>query len=59
MHSYKRSHFPGLESDTIPNENTYMQLNLSNEDMMKLKNSGDPTGFKPMTSATPVQCSNN
>ena len=23
-----------------------------------LKNSGDSTGFEPMTSATPVQCSN-
>ena len=27
----------------------------SNEDM---KNSGDSTGFEPMTSAMPVQCSN-
>ena len=25
---------------------------------MNLKNSGDSTGFEPMTSATPVQCSN-
>ena len=25
---------------------------------MNLKNSGDSTGFEPMTSAMPVQCSN-
>ena len=25
---------------------------------MSLKNSGDSTGFEPMTSAMPVQCSN-
>ena len=25
---------------------------------MNLKNSGDTTGFEPMTSAMPVQCSN-
>ena len=31
--------------------------NLSNC-LMNLKNSGDSTGFKPMTSAMPVQCSN-
>ena len=31
--------------------------NLSNC-LMNLKNSGDSTGFEPMTSATPVQCSN-
>ena len=30
--------------------------NLSNC-LMDLKNSGDSTGFEPMTSATPVQCS--
>ena len=26
--------------------------------LMNLKNSGDSTGFEPMTSAMPVQCSN-
>ena len=26
--------------------------------LMHLKNSGDSTGFEPMTSAMPVQCSN-
>ena len=31
--------------------------NLSNC-LMNLKNSGDSTGFEPMTSAMPVQCSN-
>ena len=31
--------------------------NLSNC-LMKLKNSGDSTGFEPMTFALPVQCSN-
>ena len=31
--------------------------NLSNC-LMNLKNSGDSTGFEPMTSATPEQCSN-
>ena len=31
--------------------------NLSNC-LMNLKNSGHSTGFEPMTSATPVQCSN-
>ena len=31
--------------------------NLSNC-LMKLKNSGDSTGFEPLTSAMPVQCSN-
>ena len=31
--------------------------NLSNC-LMNLKNSGDSTGFEPMTSALPVQCSN-
>ena len=31
--------------------------NLSNC-LMNLKNSGDSTGFEPMTSAVPVQCSN-
>ena len=31
--------------------------NLSNC-LINLKNSGDSTGFEPMTSATPVQCSN-
>ena len=31
--------------------------NLSNC-LMKMKNSGDSTGFEPMTSAMPVQCSN-
>ena len=31
--------------------------NLSNC-LMNLKNSGDSTGFEPMTSAIPVQCSN-
>ena len=31
--------------------------NLSNC-LMSLKNSGDSTGFEPMTSAMPVQCSN-
>ena len=31
--------------------------NLSNC-LVNLKNSGDSTGFEPMTSATPVQCSN-
>ena len=47
-----------------------MNLNISSEDMilalagqlsnclMNLKNSGDSTGFEPMTSAMPVQCSN-
>ena len=33
------------------------QLILSNC-LMNLKNSGDSTGFEPMTSAMPVQCSN-
>ena len=32
-------------------------FNLSNC-LMNLKNSGDSTGFEPMTSAMPVQCSN-
>ena len=32
--------------------------NLSNC-LMNLKNSGDSTGFEPMTSAMPVQCSNS
>ena len=31
--------------------------NLSNC-LMNLKNSGDSTGFEPMTSAMPMQCSN-
>ena len=31
--------------------------NLSNC-VMNLKNSGDSTGFEPMTSAMPLQCSN-
>ena len=47
-----------------------MNLNISSEDMilalagqlsnclMNLKNSGASTGFEPMTSAMPVQCSN-
>ena len=29
-----------------------------NNCLMNLKNSGDSTGFEPMTSAMPVQCSN-
>ena len=33
------------------------QLILSNC-LMNLKNSGDSTGFEPMTSAMPVQCPN-
>ena len=34
-----------------------LQDNLSNC-LMNLNNSGDSTGFEPMTSAMPVQCSN-
>ena len=36
---------------------SHLQDNLSNC-LMNLKNSGDSTGFEPMTSAMPVQCSN-
>ena len=32
--------------------------NLSNNCLMNLKNSGDSMGFEPMTSAMPLQCSN-
>ena len=41
------------------NEDMILALadNLSNC-LMNLKNSGDSTGFEPMTSAMPVQCSN-
>ena len=33
-------------------------LDSSSNCLMNLKNSGDSTGFEPMTSAMPVQCSN-
>ena len=36
---------------------SHLQDNLSNC-LMNLKNSGDSMGFEPMTSAMPVQCSN-
>ena len=36
---------------------SHLLYNLSNC-LMNLKNSGDSTGFEPITSAMPVQCSN-
>ena len=36
---------------------SHLLENLSNC-LMNLKNSGDSTGFEPITSAMPVQCSN-
>ena len=60
-------------NNIIMREMLYMKCGVlkSNEDMilalageflsnclMNLKNSGDSTGFEPMTSAMPVQCSN-
>ena len=43
----------------VGNISTYLinQLQTCNC-LMNLKNSGDSTGFEPMTSAMPVQCSN-
>ena len=44
-----------LNADTV--WSSHLLDNLSNC-LMNLKNSGDSMGFKPMTSAMPLQCSN-
>ena len=58
MKKQKENSHEGITWSEMGKQNVQAEKVYLSNCLMNLKNSGDSTGFEPMTSAMPVQCSN-